>query len=188
MPEKLPNVELPRTTRGPSRHCTRGQSLGAVAGRRRPRSHPALHTDDLTLIGTLPFPERIPHVLKSAATVNCAACGRRTGSGRRKAVLFDVATGQRLTEIGDEYDSVLAADISPNQKWVALGGPARLVKIFSTETGELKRQIKKHTDWVTAIEFSPNGECSPAEIATAAFMSGSPKPAASSSRWEIIRR
>ena len=85
-----------------------------------------------------------------------AAGGRGANTG--KAVLFDVASGKRLAEIGDETDSVLAADISPDQKWVAIGGPAKLVKIFSTETGELKHKIKKHTDWVTSIEFSPNGQ------------------------------
>ena len=32
------------------------------------------------------------------------------------------------------------------------------VKIYETETGELKHRIKKHTDWVTALEFSPDGQ------------------------------
>src|SRR4029079_1569733 len=34
----------------------------------------------------------------------------------------------------------------------------KLVKIFDTATGEMKHKIKKHTDWVTAIEFSPDGQ------------------------------
>jgi WD40 repeat protein len=144
MPENLPGVELARTARAhPATALATSPwaPLLAVAGHERILLY---NTDDLTLIGTLPFPERIPYVLKFS----------RNG----KLLLADVTTGKRFTEIGDEFDSVLAADISPNQKWVALGGPAKLVKIFSTETGELKRQIKKHTDWVTAIEFSPNGE------------------------------
>jgi WD40 repeat protein len=32
------------------------------------------------------------------------------------------------------------------------------VKILSTKTGEVQHKIKKHTEWVTAVAFSPNGE------------------------------
>src|SRR5258706_12796577 len=59
---------------------------------------------------------------------------------------------------GDDYDNVLSADIRPDQSQVALGGPGRLVKIFATKTGQLQHKIKKHTDWVTAVAFSPNGQ------------------------------
>ena len=41
---------------------------------------------------------------------------------------------------------------------MVVGGPDRLVKIYSTKTGELLHKIKKHTDWVTGIAFSPSGE------------------------------
>jgi len=72
--------------------------------------------------------------------------------------LWDVTTGERIVTVGDEFDTALAADISGDQKWIALGGPARLVKLYSTEDGQLKHQLKKHTDWVTALEFSPNSK------------------------------
>jgi WD40 repeat protein len=85
-----------------------------------------------------------------------AAGGHGAASGR--AIVFDVASGKRLAEVGDEVDIALAADISPNHKWIALGGPSKLVKIYETDTGELKHRIKKHTDWITSIEFSPNGD------------------------------
>ena len=32
------------------------------------------------------------------------------------------------------------------------------MKIFATKTGQLQHKIKKHTDWVTAVAFSPNGQ------------------------------
>ena len=73
-------------------------------------------------------------------------------------VLWDVATGKRMLTLGDDYDTVLAADIRPDQAQVALGGPSRLVKLWSTKTGQLQHKIKKHTDWVTAVAFSPNGQ------------------------------
>src|SRR6185503_7073063 len=41
---------------------------------------------------------------------------------------------------------------------IASGGPDKLVRIYSTNDGKLQRSIKKHTDWVTALAFSPDGE------------------------------
>lgn len=116
------------------------------------------NTDTLKLVGTLAFPERIPFVLKFSRNGKwlLAAGGRGASSG--KVVIWDVVSGRRVTEIGDEADIVLAADISANHQLVALGGPGKLVKIYDTATGELKHKIKKHTDWVTAMAFSPNGE------------------------------
>jgi hypothetical protein len=43
------------------------------------------------------------------------AGGRPVESGR--VVLFDVRSGQRLAEIGDEVDAVLAADLSAASGW-----------------------------------------------------------------------
>ncbi len=129
--------------------------LLAVAGHERVLLY---NTDTLKLIGTLPFPERIPYVLKFSRNGKwlLAAGGRGAQAGR--VVIWDVTTGKRVTEIGDEADIVLAADVSPDHKLVALGGPGKLIKIYDTATGELRHKIKKHTDWVTAMEFSPDGE------------------------------
>ena len=66
-------------------------------------------------------------------------------------------TGKRIAKIGDELDAVLAADLNPQQTLVALGGPNRTVRIYSTETGEQLHEIKKHTDWVYGLQFSPDG-------------------------------
>lgn len=158
MPTSLPGVQLPRTAR-PHPVTAMASSpwapVIAVAGHERILLY---NSDSLALLGVLPFPERIPYVLKFSRNgrLLLAAGGRGAESG--KVVLFDVVTGERKTEIGDETDAVLAADISANQKLVALGGSNKLVKIYDAQTGELRQRIKKHTDWVTAIEFSPDGE------------------------------
>ena len=39
---------------------------------------------------------------------------------------------------------------------IALGGPQRVVRIYSTETGQLIHELRKHTDWIYSIEFSPD--------------------------------
>jgi len=69
------------------------------------------------------------------------AGGRPVESGR--VVLFDVRSGNRLAEIGDEVDAVLAADLSPDQRSVALGGSGRVVKVYSTADG---RKITANDD------------------------------------------
>jgi mono/diheme cytochrome c family protein len=116
------------------------------------------HTDTLELLGVLPFPERVPHVLKFSRNGKLLLAAGGQGAAAGRVVLFDVPTGQRLTEIGEELDVVLAADISANHKYVALGGPSKLIKIYETTSGELRHRIKKHTDWVTAMEFNPEGD------------------------------
>ena len=85
-----------------------------------------------------------------------AAGGKPVQNGA--AVLFDVATGKRLASVGDESDAVMAADLSPDESQIAIGGSSRIVKIFSTETGKLLHTLTKHTDWVTAVAFSPDGK------------------------------
>jgi WD40 repeat protein len=40
---------------------------------------------------------------------------------------------------------------------VALGGPSKLVKVLSVIDGRLLYEINKHTDWITAVSFSPDG-------------------------------
>lgn len=157
MPATIPTAALPKTARPhpvTALAASPWAPLLAVAGHERVLLY---HTDTLKLLGTLPFPERIPHVLKFSRNGQwlLAAGGRGAHSGR--VVLWDVTTGQRLTEIGDEADIVLAADISPNHKLVALSGPSKLIKVYDTATGALRHRIKRHTDWVTALEFSPDG-------------------------------
>jgi hypothetical protein len=116
------------------------------------------HTQTRELLGVLPFPEGFPNVLKFSRSGKLLLVAGGVGAKSGKAVLFDVTTGDRVTEVGDELDAVLAADVSPDQSLVALGGPAKVVKLYSTANGAMTDKIKKHTDWVTAISFSPDGK------------------------------
>ena len=110
-----------------------------------------------TLLGSLPFPEGIPYVLRfnRDGSTLLAGGGRNVQSGC--VALYDVQTGRRIVTIGQESDIVLAADLSPDGKMVALGGPSKLVKVFSVPEGKLLYELKKHTDWITALSFSPDG-------------------------------
>ncbi len=116
------------------------------------------NTDTLELAGVLGFPEGNPVDLKFSRNGKLLIAGGGRGSKSGFAVVWDVASGDRILQVGDETDVALAADISANQQFIAIGSPGKLVKIFSTKTGEQLFKMKKHTDWVTALEFSPDSK------------------------------
>ena len=109
------------------------------------------------LVGEIAFPEGVPYVLRFSrdSARLLAAGGKPVQSG--KAVVFDVRSGARIATIGEEKDLVLAADVTADGKLVAIGGPGKIVRVYSVADGKLVYEIKKHTDWITALEFSPDG-------------------------------
>jgi hypothetical protein len=115
------------------------------------------HTDTLELLGVLPFPEGAPSVLKFSRNGSLLLAGGGRGGKSGRVIVWSVTTGERAIELGEETDSVLAADISPDQTQIALGGPSKVVRLYSTKDGKLLHEIRKHTDWVTALEYSPDG-------------------------------
>lgn len=112
------------------------------------------NTDTLQLAGVFPFPEGFPHDVKFSRNGKLLLAGGGRGANKGVVAVWDITTGERILTAGDELDVALAADISSNQKWIALGGPDRLVKIYATATGEQLFKMKKHTDWVLAAEFN----------------------------------
>lgn len=158
MPGSLPEVKLPPMKR-PLPVLTLDVSpwapLAAVAGLDHVR---LMNLDSQLEMARLPFPEGEPHMLRFSrdGALLMVAGGRPVELG--KVVLFDVVTGKRLAAIGDEVDSVLAADLSPDQKSVVLGGAGKVVKVYDTTSGKLRYKIDKHTDWILAVAFSPDGK------------------------------
>src|SRR6476620_4024355 len=82
------------------------------------------NTDSLDLVGSLPFPHGQVNVLRFSRNGQLLLAGRGGKAG--KGVVWSVADGRVLTEVGDEHDAVLAADISADQSQVALGGPSKV--------------------------------------------------------------
>lgn len=126
----------------------------AVTG---PRSVLLYNVDTQDLLGVLPFPEGQVNVLKLSRNGALLLAGGGRGGQAGKVIVWDVKTGNRVIEAGDEHDAILAADISPDQTQIALGGPSKMVRIYSTKDSSLLYEMKKHTDWVTAVEYSPDG-------------------------------
>jgi WD40 repeat protein len=114
-------------------------------------------SDTAELLGLLPFPEGLPYSLKFSRSGALLLAGGGHAAQQGRVVGYDARNGKRLFEVGDELDAVLAADINENHTRVALGGPQRLVRIFATADGSLVHEIKAHTDWVYAVEYSPDG-------------------------------
>jgi hypothetical protein len=128
--------------------------LVAVAGQKQVLLY---NGDTLDLVGVLPFPEGVPHVLKFSRNGSLLIAGGGVGGKSGKVAVWSVKTGERIITVGEETDAVLAADISPDQTTIALGGPSKMIRLFSTKDGKMVREIKKHTDWLYALEFSPDG-------------------------------
>jgi hypothetical protein len=115
------------------------------------------HTGSLDLIGVLPFPEGVVRVVHFSRNAKLLLVGGGQAAKSGRVVVWDVATARRVAEVGEEFDEILAADISADQKFVALGGPAKAVRLLDAADGRVAHELRKHTDWVTALEFSPDG-------------------------------
>ena len=150
----LEPITRPQTSTAVSAIATSPWSpLAAVASQKQVLLY---NTQTLQLVGTLPFPEGVPQVLKFSRNGSLLLAGGGRAGATGKAIVWNIHTGERVFEVGDELDTVLAADISSDQTLIALGGPQRVVRIYSTESGRLLHELRKHTDWVCSIEFSPD--------------------------------
>jgi len=158
MPAKALSLEpIARTARADAvtaLACSPWAPLAAVGGQKEVLLY---NTDTLELIGVLPFPEGEARVLKFSRNGGLLLAGGGHSGKSGKVVLWSVTTGERIIEVGDENDSVLAADVSPDQTQVALGGPSKVVRVYGTKDGKLIYEIRKHTEWITALEYSPDG-------------------------------
>ncbi len=114
-------------------------------------------TLSLELTGVLPFPEGDPVSLAFTPNARYLIVGGGIPGKSGLTVTFDVTTGKRVLTAAREFDTILAADLSPDLGRVATGSASRLVKLWKAEDGSQLSSIKKHTDWLTALDFSPDG-------------------------------
>lgn len=158
MPENLllePEVVTARPTAVQDIATSPWAPLAALTGQKQVLLY---NTDDHSLAGVLPFPEGFPQSVTFSRNGSLVLAGGGLGGKSGKAVAWDVKTGRRVIEAGSEFDTVLAADISPDQSQVALGGPGRNIKIYDTRTGEEIHNLKKHPDWLLELAYSPDGK------------------------------
>ncbi len=135
--------------------CSPWASLSAVSGHKQVT---LFNTQTAEVLGVLPYPEGQPHILKFSRTGDLLLVGGEARwsdgeSGRlrrqdRRAEDRGRRRVRRRPRGGHQ----------PQSAAHRAGGPAKkILRVYSTATGELLFEQKKHTDWVTAIEFSPDG-------------------------------
>ena len=149
-----PVIVTPRTSAVIAMAASPWTSLLAVAGQKQILLY---DTDSHDLAGILPYAEGYARSLKFSANGSLLIMGGGRGGKLGHAVVWDVKTGKRVTEIGKEFDQVMSADISPDHRKVVLATNTKKVKCFDVATGEQLYLIAKHTEWVTGADFSPDG-------------------------------
>ncbi len=129
--------------------------LAAVAG-----YHQVLLYDlsNFALLGALPFPEGDIYAMTFSVNGEVLVAGGGIEGDSGRVAVWNVRKGERVGTYGDEYDSIMAVDISPDHRMLALGGPSKVVKVYSVEDGSLLYRLTDHTDWIYAVKFSPDGE------------------------------
>jgi mono/diheme cytochrome c family protein len=158
MPGPLSLEPFVRATRGSALAALAASPWAPVVALAGPHQISLYHTGDLEFLGVLPFPEGLPCDVKFSRNGKLLLAGGGRGGHSGLVAVWDLAKAERVITIGDQFDSVLAADISSDQQWIALGGPDRILKIYQTKDGALAHRLKKHTEWVTAVEFSPDSK------------------------------
>ncbi|MEM7603021.1 MAG: c-type cytochrome domain-containing protein, partial [Verrucomicrobiota bacterium] len=157
MPEHLilePEVVTERPNAIPAMAHSPWAPIVAVAGQKQVL---LFHSEDYDLLGVLPYPEGFPQTLSFSPNGAYLSCGGGRAGKSGNVVAWDIKTGERVIEVGKEYDIVLGADISPDLKNAVLGGPKRNIKLWDTVTGEEINSIKKHPDWLLTAAYSPDG-------------------------------
>lgn len=161
MPGKLPLKQPTKTPHPPAPQALAASPVAplvAVSGQEQILLFgPGKVASPFTLLGCLPFHEGSLHALRFSRSGGLLVAGGGRGAHSGKAVVYDVATGERRAEVGDMVDVVLACDIDASQRYVAIGGPTKVVEVIELSTGKPRHRIKKHTDWITALAFSPDG-------------------------------
>lgn len=157
MPEALPQ-RVPVVTERAAATTAIGASpwapLVALAGQKQISLY---HTETAELLGVLPFEEGIPQSLRFSRDGQYLIAGGGEHSVKGIAAVYSIKTGERVAQVGDELDTVFDADVNDNMSRIALGGPQRMLRIFDATDGTQLFDIKKHTDWIYSVAYSPDG-------------------------------
>lgn len=108
-------------------------------------------------VGALAFPEGEVHALRFSRDGKVLLAAGGIGGQSGAVTGYDTATWKRIFAVADENDAILAADISTDKTRIVFGGPGRVVKVASVPDGKILHTLRKPTDWVLSVGFSPEG-------------------------------
>lgn len=128
--------------------------LAAVPGKKQIL---LLDTAANKVTGAVAFPEGELHALKYSRDGSILLAAGGVGGQSGAVVGFDTKSWKRVFTMADETEAVLAADISPDNTRVVLGGPNKVVKVAGVPDGKVLHTFRKPTDWVLSAGFSPDG-------------------------------
>jgi WD40 repeat protein len=157
MPKYLslePVVVTPRAFAPSAMASAPWSPLVALAGQKQVLLY---NTENLELAGILPYQEGFIESLNFSRNGKLVIASGGRGGKSGNVAGWDLETGKRVLNVGEEQDSILTADISADQSIVAIGGTTKLIKVFDLTTNEILYKIKKHSEWVTKVAFSPDG-------------------------------
>ena len=154
-PLPAPAPELAKTVVARAVATSPRAPLAAVAGYRQILLY---DLSSYALLGALPFPEGEVYAMTFSVNGEVLVAGGGIEGDSGRVAVWNVRTGERVGTFGEEYDAIMAVDISPDHRMLALGGPSKTVKVYSVQDGSLLYRLTDHTDWIYAVKFSPDGE------------------------------
>jgi WD40 repeat protein len=108
-------------------------------------------------LGAINFPFGEVTALKFSADGETLLIGGGVAGLSGTVLGVDASTGKRKFRVADEVDTILALDLSENGRLLAVGGPSKVVRVYSIDSGEVVHTLRKHTDWIMSLVFSPDG-------------------------------
>lgn len=109
------------------------------------------------MLGALDVPEGDVSAVRFSPDGQLLLVAAGTAALSSKVIAFDLTSGQRRWERGDETDTILAMDLTADGTTLAVGGPTKTVRLIDVASGKELRALRKHTDWVLTLRFSPDG-------------------------------
>ncbi|MBI5865148.1 MAG: hypothetical protein HZB38_11695 [Planctomycetes bacterium] len=122
-----------------------------------PRQVVLYNTASLRMLGDLTFADGTPNSLRFTRGGHALVAGGGVGGKSGHVQIWDAASGKTLAIVGEEFDAVRAADVDARLRFVALGGPSKMLRVYGLRDGKLLAKHEQHTDWLTDIAFSPDG-------------------------------
>ncbi|WP_435108577.1 nSTAND1 domain-containing NTPase [Nocardiopsis synnemataformans] len=80
-----------------------------------------------------------------------------SGGIDRRALLWNLETGEALTELDHEGAIVESVAWSPDGDRVATGAQDRSIRVWDSRDGSLLTVLRGHQDWVVGLVWSPSG-------------------------------